>query len=80
MVLVWLLCDLWLYPAYRYYTHFLKVEVSQSHPVMKAFCGLLLDIMVEGGSAGKKIRDTEEGTHTSNSTVHLTCVLFNSSA
>uniref|UniRef100_A0A4W6EI03 Receptor for retinol uptake STRA6 n=1 Tax=Lates calcarifer TaxID=8187 RepID=A0A4W6EI03_LATCA len=29
-------------PAYRYYTHFLKVEVSQSHPVMKAFCGLLL--------------------------------------
>ncbi|XP_030576678.1 receptor for retinol uptake stra6-like isoform X2 [Archocentrus centrarchus] len=48
-------------PAYRYYTHFLKVEVSQSHPVMKAFCGLLLDIMVEGGRAGRKIRDAEEG-------------------
>uniref|UniRef100_A0AAQ4QZW4 Receptor for retinol uptake STRA6 n=1 Tax=Gasterosteus aculeatus aculeatus TaxID=481459 RepID=A0AAQ4QZW4_GASAC len=48
-------------PAYRYYAHSLKVEVSQSHPVMKAFCGLLLDIMVEGGRAGQKIRDAEEG-------------------
>ncbi|KAK5935697.1 hypothetical protein CgunFtcFv8_021039 [Champsocephalus gunnari] len=48
-------------PAYRYYAHFLKVEVSQSHPVMKAFCGLLLDMMVEGGRAGQKIRDAEEG-------------------
>lgn len=47
--------------AYRYYAHSLKVEVSQSHPVMKAFCGLLLDIMVEGGRAGQKIRDAEEG-------------------
>ncbi|KAM9366928.1 receptor for retinol uptake stra6-like [Symphorus nematophorus] len=47
-------------PAYRYYTHSLKVEVSQSHPVLKAFCGLLLDIMVEGGRAGQKIRDAEE--------------------
>ncbi|XP_076590049.1 receptor for retinol uptake stra6-like isoform X1 [Chaetodon auriga] len=47
-------------PAYRYYTHSLKVEVSQSHPVMKAFCGLLLDLMVEGGRAGQKIRDAEE--------------------
>uniref|UniRef100_A0A3Q1FX49 Receptor for retinol uptake STRA6 n=1 Tax=Acanthochromis polyacanthus TaxID=80966 RepID=A0A3Q1FX49_9TELE len=34
---------------------------SQSHPVMKAFCGLLLDMMVEGGRAGQKIRDAEEG-------------------
>uniref|UniRef100_A0A3B4UWC9 Receptor for retinol uptake STRA6 n=1 Tax=Seriola dumerili TaxID=41447 RepID=A0A3B4UWC9_SERDU len=48
-------------PAYRYYTHFLKVEVSQSHPVVKAFCGLLLDMMIEGGRAGQKIRDAEEG-------------------
>ncbi|XP_044076958.1 receptor for retinol uptake stra6-like isoform X1 [Siniperca chuatsi] len=48
-------------PAYRYYTHTLKVEVSQSHPVMKAFCGLLLDMMVERGRAGQKIRDAEEG-------------------
>ncbi|XP_077375953.1 receptor for retinol uptake stra6-like [Festucalex cinctus] len=48
-------------PAYHYYTHFLKVEVSQTHPVMKAFCGLLLDIMLEGGRVGQKIRDAEEG-------------------
>ncbi|KAK2853675.1 hypothetical protein Q5P01_006336 [Channa striata] len=48
-------------PAYQYYTQFLKVEVSQSHPVMKAFCGLLLDMMVECGRAGHKIRDAEEG-------------------
>ncbi|XP_008293096.1 stimulated by retinoic acid gene 6 protein homolog [Stegastes partitus] len=48
-------------PAYEYYTNFLKVEVSQSHPVMKAFCGVLLDMMVEGGRAGQKIRDAEEG-------------------
>ncbi|XP_038557845.1 receptor for retinol uptake stra6-like [Micropterus salmoides] len=48
-------------PAFRYYTHSLKVEVSQSHPVMKAFCGLLLDMMIESGSAGQKIRDAEEG-------------------
>uniref|UniRef100_A0A3Q3W2E1 Receptor for retinol uptake STRA6 n=1 Tax=Mola mola TaxID=94237 RepID=A0A3Q3W2E1_MOLML len=48
-------------PAYRYYTHSLKVEVSQSHPVMKAFCGMLLDMMVEGGPVGQKIRDAEEG-------------------
>lgn len=55
----------WLIPvlstAYRYYTHSLKVEVSQSHPVMKAFCGLLLDLMVEGGPVGRKMRDAEEG-------------------
>ncbi|XP_068607663.1 receptor for retinol uptake stra6-like [Brachionichthys hirsutus] len=42
-------CD----PAYRYYTHSLKVEVSQSHPVMKAFCRLLLDLTVEGGRDGR---------------------------
>ncbi|XP_054627373.1 receptor for retinol uptake stra6-like isoform X2 [Dunckerocampus dactyliophorus] len=54
-------------PAYRYYTHFLKVEVSQSHPVMKAFCGLLLDMMVEGGRVGQKIRDAEEGIQQSKS-------------
>ncbi|XP_056881334.1 receptor for retinol uptake stra6-like isoform X1 [Takifugu flavidus] len=47
-------------PAYRYYTHSLKVEVSQSHPVMKAFCGLLLDLMVESGPVGRKMRDAEE--------------------
>ncbi|XP_059927380.1 receptor for retinol uptake stra6-like [Gadus macrocephalus] len=48
-------------PAYRYYAHFLKVEVNQSHPVLKAFCGLLLDIQILKGGAAKKIRDAEEG-------------------
>ncbi|XP_068173100.1 receptor for retinol uptake stra6-like [Antennarius striatus] len=48
-------------PAYRYYTQALKVEVSQSHPVLKAFCGLLLDLMVEGGHARRNAKDIEEG-------------------
>ncbi|KAJ7994562.1 hypothetical protein DPEC_G00250750 [Dallia pectoralis] len=47
-------------PAYRYYAHFLKVEVSQSHPVMKAFCGLALRAAA-AGIAGRKMRDAEEG-------------------
>uniref|UniRef100_A0A8C7GDK3 Receptor for retinol uptake STRA6 n=1 Tax=Oncorhynchus kisutch TaxID=8019 RepID=A0A8C7GDK3_ONCKI len=47
-------------PAYCYYTHYLKVEVSQSHPVMKAFCGLALQAASAGG-AGQKMRDAEEG-------------------
>ncbi|XP_056881335.1 receptor for retinol uptake stra6-like isoform X2 [Takifugu flavidus] len=57
-------------PAYRYYTHSLKVEVSQSHPVMKAFCGLLLDLMVESGPVGRKMRDAEEGVQPSKVTGH----------
>uniref|UniRef100_A0A8C5EH43 Receptor for retinol uptake STRA6 n=1 Tax=Gouania willdenowi TaxID=441366 RepID=A0A8C5EH43_GOUWI len=48
-------------PAFQYYSHFLKVEVSQTHPVLKAFCGLMLDLMIEGGRVGQKIRDAEEG-------------------
>ncbi|XP_069021835.1 receptor for retinol uptake stra6-like [Embiotoca jacksoni] len=48
-------------PAYRYYTHFLKVEVSQSHPVMKAFCRLLLDMMVTGDRVEQRNQDAEEG-------------------
>ncbi|XP_076002994.1 receptor for retinol uptake stra6-like [Genypterus blacodes] len=48
-------------PAYYYYSHFLKVEVSQTHPVMKAFCGQLLDMLVQCGSAGRKMREAEEG-------------------
>ena len=73
-----MLCDLWPHPAYSYYINSLKVEVSQSHPVMKAFCGLLLDMMVEGGRVGQKIRDAEEGrdpepqTHSQNRSSH-TC-------
>lgn len=47
-------------PAYSYYTNALRVEISQSHPVMKAFCGLLLDLMMEGGRARQK-KDAEEG-------------------
>ncbi|XP_055011105.1 receptor for retinol uptake stra6 [Boleophthalmus pectinirostris] len=47
-------------PAYRCYAHYLKIEVSQSHPVMKAFCGLLLQ---SGGPDGAALRprDAEEG-------------------
>ncbi|XP_037550539.1 receptor for retinol uptake stra6-like [Nematolebias whitei] len=45
-------------PAFYYYTHFLKVEVSQTHPVLKAFCGLLLDMMIELRAGQKK--DPEE--------------------
>ncbi|KAK7912421.1 hypothetical protein WMY93_012632 [Mugilogobius chulae] len=48
-------------PAYRFYTQFLAVEVSQAHPVMKAFCGVLLDLMMEGGRAVHKIQQVEEG-------------------
>ncbi|XP_034015423.1 receptor for retinol uptake stra6-like [Thalassophryne amazonica] len=50
-------CD----PAYSYYTNFLKVDVSQSHPVMKAFCALLVDMMVLRGSMQQKAQDAEEG-------------------
>ncbi|XP_030620983.1 receptor for retinol uptake stra6-like [Chanos chanos] len=48
-------------PGYRCYAHFLKLEVSQAHPVMKAFCGLLLHSTGQESSAGQKIRDAEEG-------------------
>ncbi|KAM6961080.1 receptor for retinol uptake stra6 [Aplochiton taeniatus] len=47
-------------PAYRCYAHYLKIEVSQSHPVMKAFCGMLLQSANQTG-AGQKARDAEEG-------------------
>uniref|UniRef100_A0A3P8WTR2 Receptor for retinol uptake STRA6 n=3 Tax=Cynoglossus semilaevis TaxID=244447 RepID=A0A3P8WTR2_CYNSE len=55
-------------PAYYYYIQFLRVEVSQNHPVIKAFCSLLLDMMVEGGGVGQKIRDAEEGIQVSRPT------------
>lgn len=48
-------------PAYRCYAHYLKIEVSQSHPVMKAFCGMLLQSMSEEGGAAQRSRDAEEG-------------------
>ncbi|XP_008275041.1 receptor for retinol uptake stra6 [Stegastes partitus] len=48
-------------PAYRCYAHYLKIEVSQSHPVMKAFCGMLLQSVGQDGKAGQRSRDAEEG-------------------
>lgn len=48
-------------PAYRCYAHYLKVEVSQSHPVLKAFCGILLQRAGQEGGAGQRARDAEEG-------------------
>ncbi|KAG7473375.1 hypothetical protein MATL_G00095140 [Megalops atlanticus] len=48
-------------PGYRCYAHYLKIEVSQSHPVMKAFCGMLLQTASQEGGAGQKMRDVEEG-------------------
>ncbi|KAG8012676.1 Stimulated by retinoic acid gene 6 protein-like protein, partial [Nibea albiflora] len=48
-------------PAYRCYAHYLKIEVSQSHPVMKAFCGMLLQSMSKESNAAQRSRDLEEG-------------------
>ncbi|XP_056272631.1 receptor for retinol uptake stra6 [Pseudoliparis swirei] len=48
-------------PAYRCYAHYLKIEVSQSHPVMKAFCGMLLQSMSQESDATQRSRDAEEG-------------------
>uniref|UniRef100_A0A4W4DUQ3 Receptor for retinol uptake STRA6 n=1 Tax=Electrophorus electricus TaxID=8005 RepID=A0A4W4DUQ3_ELEEL len=50
-------------PGYRCYAHYLKIEVSQSHPVMKAFCGLLLQSQRQDQSSGQEARDAEEGIH-----------------
>ncbi|KAM4553465.1 receptor for retinol uptake stra6 isoform 1-T1 [Fundulus diaphanus] len=48
-------------PAYRCYAHYLKIEVSQSHPVMKAFCGMLLQSLGQENKAAQRSRDAEEG-------------------
>nr|XP_046250584.1 receptor for retinol uptake stra6 [Scatophagus argus]XP_046250585.1 receptor for retinol uptake stra6 [Scatophagus argus]XP_046250586.1 receptor for retinol uptake stra6 [Scatophagus argus]XP_046250587.1 receptor for retinol uptake stra6 [Scatophagus argus] len=48
-------------PAYRCYAHYLKIEVSQSHPVMKAFCGVLLQSVGQENNAAQGSRDAEEG-------------------
>ncbi|XP_055048241.2 receptor for retinol uptake stra6 isoform X1 [Misgurnus anguillicaudatus] len=48
-------------PGYRCYAHYLKIEVSQSHPVMKAFCGLLLQTTGQNNLSLQRIRDAEEG-------------------
>ncbi|NWT80196.1 STRA6 protein, partial [Lanius ludovicianus] len=48
-------------PGYHSYCHFLKVEVSQGHPLVKAFCFLLLQRL----ELPARPRDThlEEGLH-----------------
>nr|XP_006121151.1 receptor for retinol uptake STRA6 [Pelodiscus sinensis] len=48
-------------PGYRTYCHYLKIEASQSHPVMKAFCVLLLQLPGPERQAGLKPTDVEEG-------------------
>ncbi|XP_061450935.1 receptor for retinol uptake STRA6 [Rhineura floridana] len=49
-------------PGYRTYCHYLKIEVSQSHPVMKAFCFLLLQLCSHKGTKmGLQLKDVEEG-------------------
>uniref|UniRef100_A0A8D3C3J2 Receptor for retinol uptake STRA6 n=1 Tax=Scophthalmus maximus TaxID=52904 RepID=A0A8D3C3J2_SCOMX len=50
-------------PAYRCYAHYLKIEVSQSHPVMKAFCGTLLQSVGQESNAAQRSRDGEEGLY-----------------
>ncbi|KAB5565648.1 hypothetical protein PHYPO_G00243980 [Pangasianodon hypophthalmus] len=47
--------------GYRCYAHYLKIEVSQSHPVMKAFCGLLLRSPSQDKGTGDAARNAEEG-------------------
>uniref|UniRef100_A0A671QA02 Receptor for retinol uptake STRA6 n=1 Tax=Sinocyclocheilus anshuiensis TaxID=1608454 RepID=A0A671QA02_9TELE len=48
-------------PGYRCYAHYLKIEVSQSHPVIKAFCGLLLQTSGQDSVSAQRMRDAEEG-------------------
>ncbi|NXJ02103.1 STRA6 protein, partial [Psophia crepitans] len=48
-------------PGYHTYCHYLKIEVSQSHPVMKAFCLLLLQLARPEGPPGVQASNVEEG-------------------
>ncbi|NWQ82729.1 STRA6 protein, partial [Columbina picui] len=48
-------------PGYHTYCHYLKIEVSQSHPVMKAFCLLLLQPAGPEGPRGLRAGGVEEG-------------------
>ncbi|XP_072881603.1 receptor for retinol uptake stra6 [Hemitrygon akajei] len=48
-------------PGYRSYTGFLLVEVSQSHPLMKVFCALLLQSRSLPLSGGDNRKNEEEG-------------------
>lgn len=48
-------------PGYHTYCHYLKIEVSQSHPVMKAFCLMLLQLARPAGPPGLQASNVEEG-------------------
>ncbi|KFO85668.1 Stimulated by retinoic acid 6, partial [Buceros rhinoceros silvestris] len=48
-------------PGYHTYCHYLKIEVSQSHPVMKAFCLMLLQLARPEGPPGLQASNVEEG-------------------
>ncbi|XP_039193497.1 receptor for retinol uptake STRA6 [Crotalus tigris] len=48
-------------PGYRTYCQYLKIEVSQSHPVMKAFCLVLLRWQSDQNMQTLQLRDAEEG-------------------
>ncbi|XP_032846089.2 receptor for retinol uptake STRA6 isoform X2 [Tyto alba] len=48
-------------PGYHTYCHYLKIEVSQSHPVMKAFCLMLLQLARPEGPPGLRASNLEEG-------------------
>ncbi|XP_077174292.1 receptor for retinol uptake STRA6 [Paroedura picta] len=48
-------------PGYRTYCYYLNIEVSQSHPAMKAFCWLLLQSQRPRGPKGPQPGDVEEG-------------------
>ncbi|XP_015728235.1 receptor for retinol uptake STRA6 isoform X1 [Coturnix japonica] len=48
-------------PGYHAYCHYLKTEVSQSHPLMRAFCMLLLQPMKPQGQPEPQTGDLEEG-------------------
>ncbi|XP_062439897.1 receptor for retinol uptake STRA6 [Rhea pennata] len=48
-------------PGYHAYCHYLKIEVSQSHPVVKAFCLLLLQLSRPEGQPGLRPSNVEEG-------------------
>lgn len=59
-------------PGYRTYYHFLKIEASQSHPMMRTFCFLLMQPSSLGRPNGTKTGDVEEGIQLMQSKTPLT--------
>uniref|UniRef100_A0A8C3GMD4 Receptor for retinol uptake STRA6 n=1 Tax=Cairina moschata TaxID=8855 RepID=A0A8C3GMD4_CAIMO len=55
-------------PGYHAYCHYLKTEVSQSHPLMRAFCLLLLQPPRPRGTPQPRAGDVEEGIQLMQST------------